>query len=192
MSQSSIPGLKLVRFGEAPNELLSLEGNVELHVWKGFQNRSGVYASRSEQETSSGQFKIDVGGDMFVDAPTVSQEHLAAYEYLVAHQANVQSAILAGLLTWYCELRPRVFREVEAIGWSMPEVHHADEFRRLMGLSVVHLMNVSKNGVAYVGYEFGCSWDEEHGFGVMTHKDRVIEVGQADSSFLSWVAEKDV
>ena len=85
-----------------------------------------------------------------------------------------------------------MFREVEAIGWSMPEVHHADEFRRLMGLSVVHLMNVSKNGVAYVGYEFGCSWDEEHGFGVMTHKDQVIEVGQADSSFLSWVAEKDV
>lgn len=191
MSQRVIPGLKLVRYGEAPNEFLSLEGEVELTVWKGFQNRSGAYASRSAEEMSTGLFKIDVGGDMVVETPTIAPEHRAAYDHLLANQEMVQSRILARLLNWYGELRPRVFREVEAIGWSMPEVHRTDDFRRLIGLSSIHLMNVRREGLAYVGYEFGCSWDEEHGLGLMMHKDRVVDVGHADSSFLTWVAEED-
>ena len=191
MSLSLIPGLKLVRFGEAPNELLSLEGEVELVAWKEFQNRSGPYASPSQPENSTGLFKIDVGGDMVVETPTITPEHLAAYEHLLADQEKVRSSILASLLNWYSELRPRVFREVEEIGWSMPEVHQTHDFRRLIGLSSIHLMNVHRDGMAYVGYEFGCSWDEEHGLGVMMHGDRVVEVGHADKSFLTWVAEEN-
>ncbi len=191
MSLSLIPGLKLVRFGEAPNELLSLEGEVELVAWKEFQNRSGPYASSSQQENSTGLFKIDVGGDMVVETPTITPEHLAAYEHLLADQEKVRSSILASILNWYSELRPRVFREVEEIGWSMPEVHQTHDFRRLIGLSSIHLMNVHRDGMAYVGYEFGCSWDEEHGLGLMMHGDRVVDTGHADSSFLTWVAERD-
>ena len=191
MSQSQIPGLQLVRFGEAPNELLSLEGEVESIVWKEFQNRSGTYASRSPQEISAGLFKIDIGGDMVVETPMIAPEHLASYEHMVAQQEKIQSSILLRLLKWYSELRPRVFREVEAIGWSMPEVNQPEDFRRLIGLSSIHLMNVHRDGKAYVGYEFGCSWDEEHGLGVMMHGDRVVEVGHADKSFLTWVAEEN-
>jgi hypothetical protein len=53
-------------------------------------------------------------------------------------------------------------------------------------------MNVSKDGFAYVGYEFGCTWDDEHGLGFMTHKDRIIDFGGADTSFLTWVASGDL
>ena len=53
-------------------------------------------------------------------------------------------------------------------------------------------MNVEKDGIAYVGYEFGCIWDDEHGLGVMTHKTRIIDFGGADSSFLTWIARKDL
>jgi|GEM_PF-7134692 len=35
-----------------------------------------------------------------------------------------------------------------------------------------------------VGYELRCAWDTEHGVGVMTHEDRVVEVGQADTALL--------
>ena len=191
MSQSGIPGLKLVRFGEAPNEIVSLEGEIELSIWKDFQNRSGPYAARSAQEDSTGLFKFDVGGDMVVESPTICPEHLAAYEHLLSEQEQVQSSILARLLNWYTELRPRVFREVVAIGWFMPEVYQTDDWRKLIGLSSIHLMNVHRDGLAYVGYEFGCSWDEEHGLGLMMHGNRVVDLGHADSSFLTWVAEED-
>jgi hypothetical protein len=61
----------------------------------------------------------------------------------------------------------------------------------LIGLSSVHVLSVAKDGIAYIGFEFGCTWDGEHGLGVMTHRDRVIEVGGADTSFLAWIAEQD-
>lgn len=53
-------------------------------------------------------------------------------------------------------------------------------------------MSRCKDGYAYVGYEFGCTWDEEHGLGFMTYKDRIVDFGGADSAFLTWVARKDL
>ena len=47
----------------------------------------------------------------------------------------------------------------------------------------MHILNVAKEGVAYLGLEFGCEWDQEHGLGVLPHRDRVLEVCQADTSF---------
>jgi len=46
-------------------------------------------------------------------------------------------------------------------------------------------------GNAYIGFELGCTWDEEHGAGVMTYKERVVEIGQAGTSFSSWAAYND-
>jgi hypothetical protein len=58
----------------------------------------------------------------------------------------------------------------------------------LIGLSNVHILSVARDGI---GLQFGCTWDEEHGLGVMTHRDRVVQVGGADTSFLTWIAEED-
>jgi hypothetical protein len=73
-----------------------------------------------------------------------------------------------------------------------PDFHTAEQLKNLIGLSQIHLLNVSKDEVAYVGYQFGCSWDDEHGLGFMTHKDRIIDFGGADKSFLTWIAKEDV
>jgi hypothetical protein len=42
-----------------------------------------------------------------------------------------------------------------------------------------------------MGYQFSCSWDREHAFGAMLLKDRVVEIGGADTSFLDSIARKD-
>jgi hypothetical protein len=69
---------------------------------------------------------------------------------------------------------------------QMPELRESSELKRLIGLSTVHISDVEKEGVAYVGFEFGCTWEEEHGLGVMTHRDRIIEVGDAETAFDAW------
>ena len=43
----------------------------------------------------------------------------------------------------------------------------------------------------YVGYEFGCEWEDEHGLGVLMHGTRVVDVGFADTAILLWIAEAD-
>ena len=68
------------------------------------------------------------------------------------------------------------------------EVNEPDDLRPLIGLSSVHVLDVFHDGAACVGFEFGCVWDEEHGAGVMTHLGQVIATGQADCSFVEWIA----
>jgi hypothetical protein len=43
----------------------------------------------------------------------------------------------------------------------------------------------------YIGYEFGCEWEQEHGVGVMMHGTRVVEMGGADVAILEWIADRD-
>lgn len=54
------------------------------------------------------------------------------------------------------------------------------------------LLTITENeGVSYVGFHFMCSWDEEHDFGVMMYKEKIVKIGGSDSAFLSWIAEED-
>jgi len=73
----------------------------------------------------------------------------------------------------------------------MPDVLVETDLRKLIGLHTVHIHQVSKNGVPYAGYEFGCTWDDEHGLGILMNGTRPVEIGGADAAFLLWIAEKD-
>jgi hypothetical protein len=52
-------------------------------------------------------------------------------------------------------------------------------------------MPTPKDGFTPVGFEFGCDWDEEHGFGVLTHAGHVLEWGAADTAFSDYFWDID-
>ena len=64
-----------------------------------------------------------------------------------------------------------------------PAVDHPAQLQNLIGLNIVHVLDELNDGVCYIGCEFGCQWDEEHGLGVMTHRGQVVQVGAAEESF---------
>ncbi len=57
------------------------------------------------------------------------------------------------------------------------------DVKRELGLSSVLISNEAYDGIALFGFEMGCSWDEEHGAGILFYKNVVVDYGQADSSF---------
>lgn len=187
-----IPGLHLETFGDPNDPLYSLEGMIHLPVWAGFQSRRGSYASIDKNEPSDGTVVLRMGSDRLVDRPGVSPEQAAAYHYLIANQASIQKEILTFLLEQYADLRQAYGYEPEEALKFMPDVTDAEGFKRLIGLSTLHILEDMKEGLAYVGYGFGCKWDDEHGLGIMTHRETIIDWGGFDSSFLSWIAEKDI
>ncbi len=71
----------------------------------------------------------------------------------------------------------------EEYGYDVPVVNQPEELKELIKLHTVHVESGAKDGIAYLGFEFDCNWDEEHGLGVMMHGSRVLEVGQAEVSF---------
>jgi hypothetical protein len=168
-------------------------GTAILPAWAGFQSRGGAYGGRDSTEASDGGVRVSVASPHPNNREPPSAAQAAAFGVLVARQAEVRDAMLEALLAKYAQWRaewedamdPEEFEE------RMPPVAAPAGFRSLIGLSDVHVHTAAKDGVAYIGFELGCTWDYEHGLGFMTHGTRVVEVGGADTSVLEWIAERD-
>jgi len=73
----------------------------------------------------------------------------------------------------------------------MPDIRSETNLRALIGLHTIYVHQISTNGLPYTGYEFGCTWDNEHGLGILMHGTRLVEIGGAETAFLLWIAKKD-
>lgn len=125
-------------------------------------------ARGSDTGVSSGEVLVSISGADAVDADAPVQAQRAAYRHALEHAEALQAVVL------------------EAIGNAHPNVTPLRDHVALASV-LVHL--VEKDGVAYVGYLLHC--DDEHGVGVMTHGERIVAVGGADTAVLSWIAERD-
>jgi hypothetical protein len=113
-----------------------------------------------------------------------SEAQCQAMEFHLEHWQEVYTAVLAALRPYYMEMRPEYISCLGSQADSlMPDVQSVEELSRLIDLRHVHVHPWSKDGIGYVGLQFGCTWDQEHGFGVLMHRDRVVSVGGADVSF---------
>lgn len=77
----------------------------------------------------------------------------------------------------------RVYPELRARIPSMPALDTVDALQAQLILHRVHIALAEKDGIACVGYEFDCTWDEEHGLGVMTWKGRLLAVNAGDCAY---------
>lgn len=113
-----------------------------------------------------------------------------AFTYLTEHWNGTLAAVLKALLPYYERMRPRYsdFLGVEA-DRLMPAVATVEGLAALIDLRQVHIRPWSKDGIGYVGLEFGCTWDREHGLGVMVHRQRIVDLGSADVSF-AWAPDE--
>jgi hypothetical protein len=98
---------------------------------------------------------------------------------------------LCSLLKAYPALQEDYGYTEEEKSRYMPNVKSQDDFRNLIGLHSVNVHPLQKDGMPYIGFEFGCTWDPEHGLGVLMNGNRVVEIGGADTAILLWIAEND-
>lgn len=121
-----------------------------------------------------------------------THEQIAAYSFLKSNDESIAEAILNRIFDEYPVMRERYTDFLgDSLAEDMPEIQRPDDLKSLVGLSSVHFHRTSKAGLAYVGFALGCTWDIEHGLGVMMHKNRIIEFGGADTSILEWIADRD-
>ena len=159
-------------------------GDVVLPSWAGFQARRGAYGAVSSRKASDGTARLSIAP---LDSKARSHpmaEQVAAYRHLLENEATVADAVVRALVE-YCP--GHAYDEDDE---DLLNVNEPAQLRPLIGLSSVHVLNVVDKGLACIGFEFGCLWDEEHGAGVMTHNGRVIATGQADCSFVEWIARQ--
>jgi hypothetical protein len=118
---------------------------------------------------------------------------------LAEDQVLLHSTVTSAMRRHYDSVRPRYVRFALAHphfmgdpNASMPESPDDATFASLHELQGLFVHPILKEGLGYVGLSFSARWEPEHGLGVMLHHRRVVEVGGADTSFLTWIAEKDL
>lgn len=189
---TQIPGTSLQTHQSNDDSFNQYKTTVQLKAWAGFQSRQGAYDTRDTTDPSDGSVSVNLGSITVNSIPLLDESHLAAFNYLLTNQQAIKNSILSALLKYYPELKDEYGYNPEEEDEYLPDINHIEDFKKIIGLSEIHILDVSKDDVAYVGYQFGCNWDEEHGLGIMTHKDRIVEIGGADAAFLEWIAERDL
>lgn len=166
-------------FGELKWDNDNWEGQILLPAWAGFQSRGGPYGSQDSGSPADGLVTVNVNPADGAAELTPSDAQCRAMKFQIEHGEEVVQSVLTALLPHYKELK----KEWESCGGKMPAVVASADFKKMMGLSQVHVLPDVSDDLAYVGMEFGCEWDDEHGLGVVLHGSRVVDVGQADTAF---------
>lgn len=126
----------------------------------------------------------------FENAKKLNERHKNGLEYLQKNQMKVLDSILNELLIQYPALQARYGYPEEDKPDFMPDLKDIKGFAALLSPTVMYVISVYKDEFPYIGYSFSCSWDREHGLGVMTYKDRVVKIGDAEIAF-SMMGVKD-
>ncbi|MCV9933248.1 hypothetical protein OIU80_13240 [Flavobacterium sp. LS1R47] len=121
-----------------------------------------------------------------------SVEHNNGIQYLQNNQTVILESILSDLLNKYPNLQEIYDYPQDEKEDFMPDISEIKDFADLLSPSTIYITSVFKDNNPYIGYMFSCSWDQEHGLGIMTYKNQVIEIGGADTAFSTWSAEEDL
>jgi hypothetical protein len=159
-----------------------------LPAWQGFRNRRGPYGPPSTPSVSDGTAQVVFAPEGRDESP-ISEGEFELIDWAVRNAAEMLDSFLVGLLAEYRSLREDYAEFVEP--GEMPIVESVECFKGLIGLHTLTVHPLSKDGLPYVGFILGCTWDREHGLGALMHGTRLVQIGGADTAILLWIAEDD-
>ena len=165
-------------------------GKDTLKSWSGFRAGAGGKASSGKVSVTVDREEDDDGN---APPPPPADAQVAAYRHLRQNEKSIRDAMLKAVVAEFVKLKRRGFfddledDEIAALG----KLKSAADLKRHIEPHSVHILEYARGGHAYVGIDFACTWDDEHGLGVLLHKSRVVKVGDAEVSFNEHGAKRD-
>jgi hypothetical protein len=158
--------------------------DVTLPTWAGFQSRGGSYASQDKAAPSDGRTRLAIIRPTVSDAPLTPPE-LEAANWVLSREGEISTSLLQALVSDYARTRTRWAKRYRGDDFDaiMPPVHRPDDFRALIGWAAVYVHPPLRDGLAHAGFLFGCSWDPEHGLGVLMRGTSAVDFGGAEVAF---------
>jgi hypothetical protein len=163
---------------------------LQLASWAGYQSRFGPYGSRDRLKPSDGTVELifaPEGRNLDPLTPREMQLILAFQQ----DEPEISRAVKQGIIAWCSPESVERSRDFDFDEASFPAIRDEEDLKRNIGLYAISIHQAEYGNTPYIGYEFGCEWEEEHGLGVLMHGRRVVEVGFADTAILLWIAEAD-
>jgi hypothetical protein len=73
----------------------------------------------------------------------------------------------------------------DAADLLVPELHTRDDLKGVIRLIALHVLDFPSDDHPLLGFCFECTWDVEHGLGVLVHGGKVVETGESQ---ITWSA----
>lgn len=150
------------------------EGNILLESWNTYWN-------------TSMELKLNIGGDDITNY--ITQIHENGYKYLIDKQNDILKSIINSVYKNYAVWQLRYSYDDIENNKFMPDINKDNDLTQLIFPKKIYIMNIEKENIPYIGVEMSCTWDIEHGLGLMLYKTDVISIGGADNAFMSWIEE---
>ncbi len=183
IANSQIPTIQIENIGSRKKPLYAIKGFIELATWTGYFLYDDTYKLVTDKVVTNGRINIWIGdGVTSADNCRISQEQVNAYLYQVAHQERIKHSIIENLKREFPRLLANEYASWEQVEPNFPNVSSLTatfDFKNYIGPETISIGNDSRDEMAYVTWNFRCRWDIEHGFEVITHKDRVIDIAPA-------------
>jgi len=165
--------------------------SANLQSWNGFQVRNGPYGAVSSDGVSDGRVHIVFAPEGRDEGPLRIDE-IESVKWVIDNEKNIHDALMAKLLKEYPSIKEEAaeWYEDEDISTLLPEISTVNELKKIVGIVSIYVHPIVKYGKPFIGVELGCTWDDDHGVGVILHGENALECGGADTSMLLWIAEK--
>ena len=154
------------------------EGKVALPFFDDFHG-TGAAPKKKAQSKKSQPVQVSIIDEKGKGLSAAQQK---AARQLAAKQEQIGRAVAAAIFKDYQQQYAESAEE-----WAgdkrLPKLDSVDGVKRVVELTGVTIHREEKDGAAYVGLSFNCTWDEEHGCGVLTRDGRVVAVGAQDTAF---------
>jgi len=154
-------------------------GKIYLETWAGFASSSGIYGKKETKKKADGTIMAHIIAAAVDDTYILSQAQFNAIKFLKENEQRMQEVLLHGLLKEHPNTK-EIYKD------AMPKIETISDYKDTLEVGFIHIMNCEKDDHAYIGFELECSWDDEHGVGVMMHRDRLVKIGLAEESFNHW------
>ena len=154
-----------------------------LPAWSGLVRRSDLDGEGGPEDSSDPRVLIVFAPEGRDGKPLQARE-VRLVQWVIDHQAEVILSALQLLYEEYPRLREEAwewFEECDA-QQVLPEILQPEALRELERVTSINVHPLEQEGQPFIGVELECTWDEEHGLGVLFHGARALELGGADGS----------
>jgi hypothetical protein len=110
---------------------------------------------------------------------TITDEHRAALEHFLNNKANYKSLALGAILEFYQRDIYPLWKDDPDFVTIAPALQTTEELEKLLSYPVLQI-NWARDGQNTIGLSYECTWDVEHGTGVLFRDDQVVAAGLAE------------
>jgi Leucine-rich repeat (LRR) protein len=163
-------------FGDiARSQSGDLIGRAHVPFFAGFDIVAAAPAGARQPATRPGEVGLCLVSDAG-HVPTARQE--AAYAQFLQHRDVICQGVLRAVFEYY-QAHWGSWRSGDpTYDQGLPELHAAEGLNRVIRLTDLFVLDDGTAASAMLGFCFDCTWDGEHGLGVLVRDGRVIALGE--------------